>query len=124
MELHDSGPDRKFCVIKYQKADNTAPVVVTCSIVVDGGSERTWQLHIHGHPVNTSLISSLSVFPSTVKDESVISDLLTAVNQLKTCIGNPRPNYVNLGKAKKEQRVSFHWKRNCSLFRLECCCYH
>ncbi len=73
--------------------------MVIRSLVVDESS--TWLLHIHGHPINILLIPSISVFPLTIKHDSVISDLLTTVNKLTTCVGNPELAYVNLGKAKK-----------------------
>ena len=100
IDMCNSDADKRFCVVTYQKVDGSAPLVVTRSLVVNG-TDRTWQLHIHGHLVNTSAVSSLLPFPSQLDNDSVISELLSTVDKLATCVGNPEPIYVTLGKAKK-----------------------
>ena len=100
LEMNDCGSDKKFCAPQYQNDPGVAPIVVARSLVFCG---TTWQLHIHGHRVDASLIPALSVFPSNIEENSIISDLLSDVDKLTVCVGNPEPSYVSLGKQKKNR---------------------
>ena len=80
--------------------EGRTPLIVTHSLVING-SKKTWQLHVHGYRVDTSFMSSLSTFPSNLSNDSVISELLSVVDNLTTCVGNLEPIYVNLGNTKK-----------------------
>ena len=74
-------------------------MVVTRSVVVSK-AHQTWQVHIHGHHVNPSIIPSLADIPVKLNGTST-SLLLTRLSQLYTCAGNPDPIFIALGKAKK-----------------------
>ena len=92
--------EKRYCVISYQKADGCAPLVITRSLVIDKSGE--WQLHINGHLVNATVVPLLASFPK-VLPESDAFKLMTIVNDLNTCVGNPDPKFVTLGKAKKNR---------------------
>ena len=79
----------------YQKTDGSAPLVVTRSLEIDKTGE--WQLHANGHFVNTSVVTSLASFPEVLPDSDIFK-LMTIVNKLNTCVGNPELKFVSLGK--------------------------
>ena len=64
---------------------------------------HTWQVHINGHSLNPSLIPTLSDLPMVLSIPE-ISLLLSLLTDLTTCIGNPDHDFVDLGKAKRNEQ--------------------
>ena len=102
MEVSDAHCQQKqYCIVSYQKADGRAPLVVTRSLVIDKAGE--WQLHANGHLVDTSVVPLLASFPEVLPESDVLK-LMSIVNELNTCVGNPELKFISLGKAKKNRR--------------------
>ena len=87
----------RLCKVIHQEGE-TSPLVVARSLVVS--SCQTWRVHIHGHLLDPSVIPSLASIPTTL-DVSTINLLLSELEKLSTCAGNPDDNFVTLAKSKK-----------------------
>ena len=93
--------DLHLCVVEHKTCeDSSSPLVVTLSVVIIK-FEQTWHVHIHGNQVNPFLIPSLADIPDKLSD-STTSLLLSWINDLKICTGNPEAIFVELGRKKKK----------------------
>ena len=88
--------DVRLCQVAYQEQEHCPPLVVIRSPVINT-THQTWRLHVHGHLLDPSNISSLADVPVTL-DGNAASLLLENLSQLKTCVGKPEEKFVSLGK--------------------------
>ena len=100
--VSDVSSDLHLCVIGYQECEDSPPLVVTSSLVING-SQQTWQVHIHGHKLDPSVISNLADIPNNL-DVNTASILLNRLSELKICAGNPEPKFISLGRTKKNSQ--------------------
>ena len=91
--------DVRLCQVAYQEQEHCPPLVITRSLVINK-AHQTWRVHVHGHLLDPSNISSLADVPVTL-DGNAASLLLKNLSQLKTCVGNPEEKFVSLGKKKR-----------------------
>ena len=77
----------------------TPPLIVTHSLTINK-AQQTWRVHIHGHLLNPSQIPTFADIPAKLNASSV-SVLLSRLSELNICVGNPDPEFTNLGKNKK-----------------------
>ena len=77
---------------------------MTRSLIVK--QDYTWVLNVHGHLVDPSKISSLALIPHNLTRDSATL-LLSRLAELNTCVGNPEPKFVSLGR----RGSCCHWKR-------------
>ena len=110
----------QYCLVQHQQCEDSPPLVVTRSLVIDQ-ADKTWQVHIHNHKLEPSLIPSLTGIPAKLTPSSA-SLLLHQLSQLKTYIGNPDPDFISLGKEKKELSVPVIRGVGCCLFGSQCLC--
>ena len=97
MPIHAGSHNLQYCLVQYQQCEDGPPLVVTHSLVIDQ-ADKTWKIHIH--KLEPSLIPSLTGIPSKLTPSSAYL-LLHQLSQLKTCIGNPDPDFISLGKEKR-----------------------
>ena len=90
--------------VTYQELEGCSPLVVTRSLIVK--QDYTWVLNVHGHLVDPSKISSLALIPHNLTRDSATL-LLSRLAELNTCVGNPEPKFVSLGR----RGSCCHWKR-------------
>ena len=102
--VSDVSSDLRLCVIGYQECEDSPPLVVTRSLVING-SQQTWQVHIHGHKLDPSVISNLADIPNNL-DVNTASILLNRLSELNICAGNPEPKFISLGKTKKNPPIT------------------
>ena len=95
-------PDLRLCSVTYQELEGCSPLVVTRSLIVK--QDYTWVLNVHGHPVDPSNISSLALIPHNLTRD-LATLLLSRLEELNTCVGNPEPKFVSLGEAKKKGQL-------------------
>ena len=74
------------------------PLRITCNVTVH--SDLSWSLFVYDKQVVQPMCSALRSFP-TLMDSENLNLLLSAVENLKLCVGQPDPNYVSMVKAKK-----------------------
>ena len=96
--------DLRLCKVIHQEGE-TSPLVVARSLVVS--SCQTWRVHIHGHLLDPSVIPSLASIPTTL-DITTINLLLSELEKLSTCAGNPDDNFVTLAKSRR--KVASSWQ--------------
>ena len=114
----------QYCLVEHQQCEDIPPLVVTRSLVIDQ-ADKTWQIHIHNHKLEPSLIPSLTGIPAKLTPSSA-SLLLHQLSQLKTCVGNP--DFISLGKEKKnllflssEKSVVAFLDRNACVYAYDQC---
>ena len=93
--------DMRLCQVSFQESAGCPPLVVTRSLVVK--EDRSWQVHVHSHPIDLSIIPTIAGIPSELDRESATL-LLSQIAELQTCVGNPEPKFIALGEAKKNGR--------------------
>lgn len=109
MKVNSEGDSSlKLCVVSYQEL-SCPPLVLTRSVIIDR-DRWSWQLHVHGKPVDPLNIPSLADTPVRLNC-STTSMLLSRLADLKTCAGNPDSSFVSLCKAKKNMQFESHDKR-------------
>ena len=91
-------PDLRLCSVVYQKLKGCTSLVVTRSLIVK--QDYSWLLHVHGHLVDPSKITPLVSIPTSLNQDSAMR-LLSHIVELNTCVGNPEPEFISLGEAKK-----------------------
>ena len=93
--------DLRLCRVTYQSLPNVTPLVVTHSVIIK--EDYSWILHVNGHPVDPVNVPSIQRF-SPLPGSDAVSFLLSEIDNLRICPGNPEGKYVELGKAKKYQQ--------------------
>ena len=99
---NDAPSDLHLCMIEHQPCQECQPLVVTRTLVV-ASTFHTWQVYIHGHLLNPSLIPLLCDLP-LVLNVPDISLLLSRLSNLSTCVGNTDHDFVDLSKSKKNEQ--------------------
>jgi hypothetical protein len=66
---------------------------------------------VNGHHVKPDQVESLAEYPVNL-DSSSASNLLQTVLNLNVCVGNPEPQFVELGMLKKHHQFQFLWVKN------------
>ena len=94
-------PDLRLCRVTYQEVVGCSPLVVTRSLIVK--QDCSWFLNVHCHSVDPSKIPSLTLIPAELNYHSA-TILFTRLAKLNTCPGNPEPQFIALGEAKKNGR--------------------
>lgn len=74
------------------------PLRIACNVTVH--SDLSWSLFVYDKQIVQPMCSALRSFP-TLMDSENLNLLLSAVETLKLCVGQPDPNYVSMVKAKK-----------------------
>ena len=65
VDVSGTALDKRFCIVTYQQVKDSPPLVVTHSLVIDG-THHTWQVHVHGHLVDPSVIPTLANIPNNL----------------------------------------------------------
>ena len=99
MNVSFGSPDLRLCCVAYQELEGCSPLVVTHFLIIK--QDCSWVIHIHGHPVDPAAISLLSGIPDNLTHDSATL-LLSCLEKLNTCIGNPKPKFISLGETKKK----------------------
>ena len=101
MNVSFGAPDLRLCHVTYQEVVGCSPLVVTRSLIVK--QDCSWFLNVHCHSVDPSKIPSLTLIPAELNYHSA-AILFTRLAKLNTCPGNPEPQFIALGEAKKNGR--------------------
>ena len=75
--------------------------VITRSVCI--GEDLSWKVTVHGKVLEQSACSGISNFPKQINYGSLLQELLTKVNELHVCAGNPDKNFLSLMDRRKEK---------------------
>ena len=79
--------------VGFRNTDITQPVVVTTCVRIF--KNLSCRLFVHGRVVNTSNCVALANLPLTI-DAASTAELLSLIDNLNICIGNPEQKFVQL----------------------------
>jgi hypothetical protein len=97
-----SEEESRFCHIFRQNTKGCSPLVINRSLIIKK-DDNSWLLHVNGHHVKPDQVESLAEYPVNL-DSSSASNLLQTVLNLNICVGNPEPQFVELGMSKKHHQ--------------------
>ena len=92
-----------LCRISSQACSSSVPLQMTHCVKVE--RDMSWSLFVYQHHVDITKSSALTSFPFTISSES-LTTLLSRLNTLSICIGQPDSHFVKMVSAKKGKVVS------------------
>ena len=92
-----------FCKLSSLSGSSATPMSVSHTVKVF--NDYTWSLHVYSNKVETSTCATLKHFPSHLTSEKLL-DVLTTLDRLPVCAGQPDPHFIELLQARKGKIVS------------------
>ena len=100
-----------LCKLSQGSGSSAQPMMVTHSLTVN--SDFTWKLFVLNHEITRSC-NALGSFPSKL-DQETFSQLLTRLDNISICIGQPDTHFVRMVAAKKGKVLSNDGKIMCAV---------
>lgn len=101
---HLSSNDRhSFCKLSPLSGTSTTPVITSHTITIY--EDCTWSVHVFSSKLNVIICAALSHFPVHMSLEN-IPNLITTLDRLPICCGQPDLHFVEMLKARKGKIVS------------------